>query len=62
MPSFAVLFAEDDPDDADFEPDYGVVASSHAGNKVIKSLLLTFFCFGFNFMIFILYTFRFVVF
>ncbi|XP_022731418.1 protein CHROMATIN REMODELING 5-like [Durio zibethinus] len=53
---------EDDPDDADFEPDFGV-ASGHAGNKVIKFvLILTLFCFDFNFMIFIFYTFTLVVF
>lgn len=31
---FPVLFAEDDPDDADFEPDYDA-ASGQAGNQVI---------------------------
>lgn len=38
---FVFLFAEDDPDDADFEPDYGDT-SGYAGNKVkaLASLLL----------------------
>ncbi|KAF2291879.1 hypothetical protein GH714_035972 [Hevea brasiliensis] len=35
---------KDDPDDADFDPDYGV-ASSHVGNKVnIIALLRVYFC------------------
>ncbi|KAF2291860.1 hypothetical protein GH714_035886 [Hevea brasiliensis] len=41
---FVLLLAEDDPDDADFDPDYGV-ASSHVGNKVnIIALLRVCFC------------------
>lgn len=29
-----ILLAEDDPDDADFDPDYGAL-SGHMGGKVI---------------------------
>lgn len=36
--SIFFLLAEDDPDDADFDPDYGI-ASGHAGDKVITFAL-----------------------
>lgn len=34
--SFSFLYSEDDPDDADFEPDYDGVASGCTVNKVVN--------------------------
>lgn len=45
---FLFLAAEDDPDDADFEPDYGV-SSSRTANKV-QILSIIFEALGCNFL------------